>query len=161
MKPLFSGIDGGNPDAIAGDLIVKLEVWLDRNAPWPRNQVAPAIRLVDARDAENIAGRATQGYGSTERGFYDADTRSISLVDPWNADNAQDVGVLLHELVHHRQAVSGHWYRPGAQELPVDRLQEAWLNARVLKANVNWIAVVLESGCSRRDFHPDQPGQLT
>ncbi|WP_369817435.1 MULTISPECIES: DUF6647 family protein [Rhodobacterales] len=24
-----------------------------------------------------------------------------------------------------------------------------------LQAKVNWIAVILESGCSRRDFHPD------
>ena len=53
------------------------------------------------------------------------------------------------------QAVAGHWYCPGAQELSAYRTQQAWLAELGLELDVNWIAVVLESGCTPRDFHPD------
>jgi len=39
--------------------------------------------------------------------------------------------------------------------LPAYRLQEAWLAERGTEAEVNWVAVVLDSGCTRRDIHPD------
>lgn len=88
------------------------------------------------------------------RGLYDPDRSEILLVRPWGLRNAEDVGVLLHELVHHRQALH-HWYCPAAQELPAYRLQEAWLSEQGLSADVNWMAVVLDAGCTPRDKHQD------
>jgi len=77
-------------------------------------------------------------------------------VRPWSADEPFSVSVLLHELVHHRQAEDGHWYCSGAQELPAYKLQQAWLDRFGLKANINWVAVLLESGCTPKDIYPDK-----
>lgn len=88
------------------------------------------------------------------RGLYDPDRAEILLIKPWDPRDPEDVSVLLHELVHHRQAPP-HWSYPAAQALPAYRLQEAWLAERGMKADVNWVAVVLDAGCTRRDIHPD------
>lgn len=74
---------------------------------------------------------------------------------PWSARDPQDVAVLLHELVHHRQAGARHYYCPGAQEPLAYELQRDWLAERGLETRINWIAVRLEAGCTPRDIHPD------
>lgn len=137
------------------DLVATLDLWLDANAPWPRRDQPPSIRWISPQNARALSGQAARGGAHKPRGFYDADRRIIHLVEPWTPGDPQDVSVLLHELAHHRQATAGHWYCPGAQELPAYRLQAAWLEGLGLTANINWIAVVLEAGCSPRDIHPD------
>ena len=62
--------------------------------------------------------------------------------------------VLLHELVHYRQSPH-YFYYPAAQEEAACHLKDEWLRERRLRANVNWIAVVLEAGCTPKDIHPD------
>ena len=136
-------------------LVDHLEGWLDSETDLPRRDDPPVICLIGQSQAANLSARRASQHGGRARGFYDADTRTIYLVRPWDARNPYDVSVLLHELIHHRQAEAGHWYCPGAQELPAYRLQDTWLGQMHLQANVNWIAVVLEAGCTRRDIHPD------
>ncbi len=136
------------------ELVERLEAWLDRESPYPRRPSSAEIRLVTASQALHLQGQASLP-GLVPRGLYDAETATIYLVAPWSPAVAEDASVLLHELAHHRQQTARHWYCPGAQELPAYRLQEKWLSERGLKARVNWIAVVLESGCSPRDIHPD------
>lgn len=89
------------------------------------------------------------------RGLYDPDAATIRLVRPWDPRDPFDVSTLPHELVHHRQQGARHWYCPGAQELPAYRLQEAWLADLGLEPDIDWIAVVLEAGCTPRDIHPE------
>jgi len=137
------------------DLIPKLENWLDENTSLPRPTSRPVIRWVDFGPVAPPSDSRLAVHDENSRGFYDPDSRTIWLVRPWSASDPHDVSVLLHELVHHRQAEKGHWYCPGAQELPAYKLQQAWLDGFGLKTNVNWIAVVLESGCTPRDIHPD------
>ncbi len=137
------------------ELVRSLENWLDENTSLPRRQEMATIRStsVGLIPVQAVADR--MAHGSNPRGFYDADSRTIWLVHPWNPHNPRDVSVLLHELVHHRQAMAGHWYCLGAQELPAYRLQQTWLDQFGLQADVNWIEVVLESGCTPRDIHPE------
>ena len=136
-------------------LVAHLERWLDENSALPRNQRPVNIRTVGPY-SEIILRRASHSarHGMT-RGLYDPVRGSILLVHPWNRHDPQDVSTLLHELVHHRQAASGHWYCPGAQEYPAYRAQRQWLSENGLRLEVNWIAIVLESGCTPRDIHPD------
>lgn len=146
-QPVHAGQDSLN------GLVERLEVWLDDNSPWERRSAPPTVRMLPPS-------LATGHFGSTGlmsgklRAFYDDRTMTITLVSPWNIRDPSDQSVLLHELVHHRQAPH-HWYCPGAQELPAYKLQAAWADANGAKLSINWIAVVLESGCSRKDFHPD------
>ncbi|MRU14855.1 hypothetical protein FDP25_05350 [Roseovarius sp. A21] len=136
-------------------LVTHLEDWLDAASDLPRRAAAPAVRLTSRAHVARIAPMRAASDASHTRGLYDPDSETIWLVRPWSAKSPFDVSVLLHELAHHRQAGQGHWYCPGAQELPAYRLQQAWLNELGLEPDVNWIAVILEAGCTARDIHPD------
>ena len=135
-------------------LVSGLEDWLDAEADWPRRDAPPRIRFVSEWQAEARQGATASFQRGPLRGLYDPDESEILLVRPWNPRDAEDVSVLLHELVHHRQAPH-HWYCPAAQELPAYRLQEAWLADQGLAIKVNWMAVVLDAGCTPRDIHPE------
>ena len=88
---------------------------------------------------------STAVVGKIARGLYSPFTQTIFLYRPWNSSNPLDQSVLLHELEHHRQHGHGHWYCPGAQELPAYRLQQKWLSERSLELDVNWVEIVLIS----------------
>ncbi|WP_370199075.1 DUF6647 family protein [Roseibium sp.] len=134
-------------------LVSALELWLDKTTDWPRRDAPPRIRLVSPWQAAARQGATASFQRGKLRGLYDPERVEILLVRPWSPRSAQDVSVLLHELVHHRQ-VPHHWYCPAAQELSAYRLQDSWLSEQGLEANVNWIAVVLDAGCTPRDIHP-------
>lgn len=135
-------------------LVATLEDWLDKRSDWPRRGTAPHVRFVSAWQAASRQGATASFQRGHLRGLYDPDRAEILLVRPWNPRAASDVAVLLHELVHHRQAPH-HWYCPAAQELPAYRLQEAWLLEQGAAVDVNWLAVVLDAGCTPRDIHPE------
>ncbi|SFE65025.1 DUF6647 family protein [Roseivivax sediminis] len=135
-------------------LVASLDGWLDTQTDWPRRATPPSVRLVSDWQAAARQGATASFQRGRLQGLYDPEQSEILLVRPWNARNASDVGVLLHELTHHRQAPH-HWYCPAAQELSAYQLQEAWLAAQGLSAEVNWMAVVLDAGCAPRDIHPD------
>ncbi|WP_081617160.1 DUF6647 family protein [Wenxinia marina] len=136
------------------ELVSSLDDWLDARANWPRRDVAPSVRLVSEWEAAARQGPTTSFQRGPLRGLYDPERSEILLVSPWEPHRPGDVAVLLHELIHHRQTPH-HWYCPAAQELPAYRLQEAWLLEQGLSLDVDWIAVVLDAGCSPRDVHPE------
>ncbi|MCA0998767.1 DUF6647 family protein [Alloyangia pacifica] len=135
-------------------LISTLEDWLDAQADWPRRDTAPQVRLVSAWQGATRQGETASFQRGRLRGLYDPQRSEILLVRPWDPSQPGDVAVLLHELVHHRQAPY-HWYCPSAQELPAYHLQEAWLSEQGESVDVNWMAIVLDAGCSPRDIHPE------
>lgn len=134
-------------------LVEILESWLDLNAGIKRRPHPPKIEVIHWTMSIAKTGIAGRNQGLT-RGLYDPETSTVYLIEPWDRTNATDVSVLLHELVHHRQAPL-HFYCAGAQEEAAYRLQDEWLEESGLHADVNWIEVVLEAGCTPRDFHPD------
>lgn len=135
------------------ELTEVLDTWLDENTGFDRPDTPPKIMLVSPSTAASIRGISESNHGRA-RGIFDPESSTIYLIQPWNRKDASDASVLLHELVHSRQ-VSRNYYCSGAQEEAAYRLQDYWLRERGLIANVNWIAVVLEAGCSKRDIHPD------
>jgi hypothetical protein len=145
--------DWRRADTVAA-LVETLETWLDMRTDWPRRDEIPSVLLVSEWQvgARRAAGASFQR--GRLRGLHDPARSEILLVRPWDRRDAGDVSVLLHELAHHRQAPR-HWYCPAAQELPAYRLQEAWLAESGLSADIDWMAVVLETGCTPRDIHPD------
>lgn len=130
-----------------------LNAWLDENSDFERPETPPTIERITSTMVPALREMQSRSPGRT-RGLFDPDLWTIYLVQPWDRRDAHDASVLLHELVHARQ-VNRHYVCPGAQEEAAYRLQDAWLRERGLEARVNWIAVVLEAGCTRRDFHPD------
>ncbi|KAA9010529.1 DUF6647 family protein [Histidinibacterium aquaticum] len=160
--PVLPGAETAPPEPVAAwqqadnmtTLIGSLEVWLDARAEWPRRETSPRVRLVSEWQAAARQGGSASFQRGRLRGLYDPEEAEILLVLPWDPRNAVDVSVLLHELTHHRQAPH-HWYCRGAQELPAYRLQDAWLAEQGYSLDVNWAAVVLDSGCTPRDIHPE------
>ena len=137
-----------------GALMAQLDRWLDRHSDLAPAPAPPRVRLIDRHAIASLTGAPQSAHGGRPRGLYDPASATIWLIRPWDPRDPHDVSVLLHEMVHHRQR-GRHWYCPGAQELPAYRLQDRWLNALGLEVRANWIAVVLEAGCSRSDIHPD------
>ncbi|NNE81068.1 MAG: hypothetical protein HKN18_12440 [Silicimonas sp.] len=135
------------------ELAEVLDTWLDENSGFQRPDKRATIKTISPSVAASIRGISGSIHGRT-RGLFAPDASTIYLILPWDAKDAHDASILLHELVHSRQ-VSRFYYCPGAQEEAAYRLQDDWLRQRGLQAHVNWIAVVLESGCTRRDIHPD------
>lgn len=139
--------------AILGSLVDRLDTWLDLHVEFPRRDPPPGIRWISPQAAAKISGAPHRGYGPT-RALYDPEAAMVYLVEPWSAADPQDVSVLLHELVHHRQVGRPYACR-GAQELPAYRAQAAWLTERGLELDVNWIAIILDAGCRPHDVHPE------
>lgn len=135
------------------ELVEVFDTWLDQNTDLGRSELSPKIETISPSFAASIQGSSASSFGRT-RGLFDPASSTIYLILPWDRKNPHDASVLLHELVHARQ-VSRHYFCPGAQEEAAYRHQDVWLRERGLQAKVNWIAVILESGCNRRDFHPD------
>jgi hypothetical protein len=136
------------------ELVSGLEDWLDAQTDWHRREAPPRARLVSKWEAAARKDATASYQRGRPRGLYDPERSEILLVRPWNPRNAEDVSILLHELVHHRQAPH-HWYCPAAQELPAYRLQEAWLTEQGLAIEINWMAAVLDAGCTPHDIHPE------
>ncbi len=92
---------------------------------------------------------------SRNRGLYDRNREIIYLVRPWDHGDPYDQSILLHELIHHAQVDARHWYCPQAMEWDAYKWQEQWLATHDIEPQFNWTAILLESSCSKRDYHPD------
>jgi len=136
------------------ELVESLEVWLDTHGAYPR-RAAPVAILTNTSLPPGAAMERASRSGTRARGLYDPARLEIRLLRPWSPASVTDVSVLLHELVHHRQQEARHWYCPGQQEESAYRLQQAWLAEQGETFAVNWITVILEAGCTRRDIHPE------
>jgi len=134
-------------------IMSELNDWVDANSNLPPATALARIRLAND-DTQHEQQNASMVIGLRTRGLYEPETTTITLLRPWNSADLVDVSVLLHELVHHRQ--EGIYYLClGARELEAYKLQQAWLAEHALALDINWFAVVLESGCAPRDIHPD------
>ena len=148
----FLNVAGAETGYIKTELVEELHHWIDTTTDLPAAATPATIVFVDAQDVAEPSEMASM-IGSVPRGLYDPHTGTIMLVNPWSAENPQDVAVLLHELVHHRQGAN-HFYCEAAKEYAAYHVQKDWLAERGLSLDVNWIAVVLASSCAARDFHP-------
>ncbi|MEO3416570.1 DUF6647 family protein [Roseovarius sp. CAU 1744] len=148
----FSSSAAAEPFDLSAGLLSELHQWIDTTTDLPKADTPATIVFADAQD---VAGpnEMASAIGDTARGLYEPRTGTITLFRPWSADDPQDVAVLLHELVHHRQG-GAHFYCEAAKEFPAYQIQKDWLAERGLSLDVNWIAVVLSSSCAARDFHP-------
>ena len=138
--------------ALPPTLLDRLNGWLDTHSEYAKPDQAPVIRLITQDEAALLHG-VTDRSGGRIRGLYDASAATIYLTEPWSPDNPDDIGVLLHELVHHRQA-GWHWYCEQAQEWRAYQIQADWLGAHGLDDGFYWPAILLQSSCAKRDIHP-------
>lgn len=142
-----------NIHGISPTLLDELNAWLDAETEFGRRDSPPRIKLVGLERAEDLRGAAERSGGRT-RGLYDEETGTIYLTEPWSAGNRRDISVLLHEMVHHRQA-GQHWYCQQAQEWRAYQIQAQWLGEQNIGDDFYWPAILLQSSCAKRDIHPE------
>ena len=145
--------DRDSDHAVSPELVANLNQWLDAETEYETRMDRPRIELTSQEQAEELHGVADRSSGRT-RGLYDDTTRTIYLTSPWSADDPYDVSILLHEMVHHRQAAQ-HWYCPQAQEWRAYQIQAQWLEERAVEVPFYWPAIALQSSCAKRDIHPE------
>ena len=125
----------GDPDVMAGQLIMSLTRWLAEAYDLPRIDQLPAIeflppdKLIEVRK-EALARwpRAYQPEPIELVAIYRDDVQTIYLPEHWRGRSPSEVSILVHELVHHLQN-AGELKYPCAQsrEKLAYQAQEDWL----------------------------------
>ncbi len=113
----------------APPLLDTLALWLEVNFDLPPAEREP--RLVTLPGPELVAMR----YGDGARvapdrvvALYDEATGTIYLSEGWTGRSPAELSVLVHELVHHMQAMAAHRFAcPAARERLAYQAQDAWL----------------------------------
>jgi hypothetical protein len=153
---------GSNATLIAASLLDEIELWLASNFDLPTTKERPAIVVVT--QAELVAKRLQQNSPSegaaqvdpTQRrvvALYDDRARAIFLTDDWIGTSPSDKSILVHEMVHHMQNLSGIKYEcPMAREKPAYLAQDKWLGQFGLSLekefDVDMFTIVVSSACA-------------
>jgi hypothetical protein len=134
------------PDAMAvraGDserrraFLDALVVWLSRNFALPARFEHPTIRFVPAQAIVairyaallNDPTKAAAVQGDVVS-VYNMETHTIHMRDDWKGVTPAEVSVLVHEMVHHLQALARLKFAcPQEREQVAFQAQQRWLNA--------------------------------
>ena len=136
-------------------LVDDLTEWIGQNTELESKPFAAGnIEFVEPGDLV-IADGEEHWIRHRNRGLYDMTREKIYLRLPWDPANPYDQSILLHELVHHAQTGSRHWYCPKAMEWDAYQIQENWLSRHRIEADFHWASILLESSCQKYDHHPE------
>jgi hypothetical protein len=120
--------------AVARDLQVEVSAWLHQELGLPADLPLPAIAFVPnhrlaAHRFRDVPADRTGARDADVLAVYDDDTRTIYLPEDWTADRSVGGSILVHEMVHHIQNLSGETFAcPEAREAAAFAAQERWLN---------------------------------
>ena len=120
-------------------LMTVMMMWLVANFDLPPTAVAPRVEFVSpsamvslrygklgVRALDNQA--APDAALADTLAIYNEDTQAIYLRDSWTGNSAAELSVLLHEMVHHLQAVGKLKFEcPQEREMIAYKAQEQWL----------------------------------
>ena len=127
----------GVPDTA---LLVSLVSWISDNFDLPQNYDLPNVELVPATkiaalrygtpsDTE-LGGTVVPSQGARREvlSVYHPVKKTIYLRDDWKGSSPADLSILVHELVHHLQALANLKFAcPGEREELAYKAQESWL----------------------------------
>ncbi len=141
-------------------MVAALLAW----AAWQMGQPAPAAPGVVLAPAEEVAARRYgpgAGKGGARSGgrqviaVYDRRSATVYLPEDWDGSDLVDRSVLLHELVHHVQAVNrvpavcaAQW-EPQAYELQARWLAAQGVDDPLAAIGVDRLTVKVSSMCWR------------
>jgi hypothetical protein len=123
-------------------LLKEIAAWLSQNFDLPQASALPTVRLVSAPELMSIrlepltSGERHKVSAALLAGalireliaLYDTRTKTIFLSEGWTGSNPADVSILVHEMVHHLQHLSGQRFAcPQERERLAYAAQERWL----------------------------------
>jgi hypothetical protein len=118
--PAAAGAPGGLATAVAAFVAVALDAPLP---PLPEIVHAAPERMQALRH-----GHAAPPATLDVVALYDDEARTILLPEGWAGGSPAEMSVLVHEMVHHLQNVSGRRYAcPAEREAEAYSVQERWL----------------------------------
>lgn len=147
---------GNRGETDLSPLVVNLLTWIGENGDYsvaPFLSALPEISFCN-RNEEIVYENRSIIMHEPVSGVYDFNENKIVLVKPWSSQNPENVGTLLHELVHFVQYSSKEWVCWHETEWEAYKLQENWLKQNGIDPEFNWTEIFLLSRCSRRDIHP-------
>jgi hypothetical protein len=119
-------------------LLTTIVLWLSLNFDLPANYEPPKVEFVNIADITSkqyagvFASNTTMGGGKNDRSvvaFYDSLERTIFLAEGWTGKTPAESSVLVHEMVHHLQNLTGQKYNcPEERERLAYQAQEKWLS---------------------------------
>jgi hypothetical protein len=118
-------------------LITAIALWLSANFALPMPGSPPRVEMAPGEKiaalhygpafAANMPPRAQSGAGDIVA-VYDDASRTIYLREGWQGQTPAELSVVVHELVHHMQNLSGARYEcPQEREKLAYQAQERWL----------------------------------
>jgi hypothetical protein len=126
-------------------LLAMIVTWLSVQFELPPTQLHPKIEIVSAREIvfrryrafssevrreawDQAQKAAVTGKGRQSVAIYDDANHVISLPEGWTGHSPAELSVLIHEVVHHLQAVHGLKYEClNARERLAYDAQDRWL----------------------------------
>lgn len=134
-------------------VVATLIAWIDAKTGW-RAPAAPIIRFVpDTQLRKMFAERGGEAIAAHIDALYSREHDTIYLPTDWNANAAHDCATLLHELIHHLQAVNKvevscpNQYEFQAYSLTIDWLHEQGVENPLKVLHVNDVALFMLSQC--------------
>ncbi len=115
------------------ELQAEVMTWLHEELGFPVLSSAPRIEfLPDERLAEQrfleLPAERTGAHDADVLAVYDDDTHTIYLPESWNGEQSAGGSILVHEMVHHIQNISGERFAClDAREAAAFDAQERWL----------------------------------
>lgn len=119
-------------------LLTTIVLWLSLNFNLPANYEHPRIEFANKSRISELYHSGALGAGGPPAGgagnstivaIYNAPERTIYLSDQWTGRTPSESSVLVHEMVHHLQNLSGeHYACPQEREKLAYEAQEKWLN---------------------------------
>lgn len=113
---------------VAGWVAADLDLPLPTDLP--RVAFADAVTMEAVRRAAEAGPYANAAHGTHPVALYDTRSRTIFLPLGWTGRSSAEVSILVHEVVHHFQQLSGERFAcPAAREKLAYEVQERWLVA--------------------------------
>jgi hypothetical protein len=111
--------------------LASIAAWVAAELHAPAPEALPRVELVaaPALSRKRYGAAATEGTTTLDLvALYDDDPRTIYRTEGWTGATPRESSVLVHEMVHHVQALSGRRYGCGAErEAEAYALQDRWL----------------------------------
>ncbi|WP_232816716.1 DUF6647 family protein [Paracoccus zhejiangensis] len=110
-------------------LLEVIELWLVSNFDLVPAENAPELRAMTAADLVALRHGPNSSVSPGDVvAAYDHRSRTIYLTDGWRGQDAAELSVMVHEMVHHLQASAGMRFScPAERERLAYEAQDAWL----------------------------------
>jgi hypothetical protein len=149
--------DNGTVQLVEPNLVKGLIAWIAAKTGW-LVQEPPPVRFVTPTQLLKMYDEAGSSKNIQIRALYSTTTHTVYLLENWKPNDLHDRSELLHELVHHLQAINNVKAEClAANEPQAFNLQFEWLREQGIQnpykfLDTNELTILLISRCREFGF---------